>query len=396
MTVKKIFGWMASSSLALVALAIFAMMSPAGLLAQPTPGSIHGKVNNAAGMPITTGEIKISTDKTSDPKDRKYPYSFPIGANGEFKGTGIIPGNYLGVVFVDGKSIDFLEFIVTANQDTLVNFDETRKEFMDKMTPEEKKALEEYKKKNAEIMAANGKVANLNASLASARADNKAGNYDNAIKTMTDATTQKPDEAVLWVTLGDAQLGAANAAQKAARDAHTSPMDVAIVQKFKDAAASYQKGIDANAVSKKPNPELVGVAYNQLGQCYGKAGEAKESADAYEKAVAAQPTQAGMYYFNEAATLFNAGKTDDAAAAADKAIAADPKRAEAYFIKGQSLVGKATVDPKTSKIVAPPGCMEAYQKYLELAPDGAHAKDVTDILTGFGQTVRSSYKAGKK
>ena len=103
-----------------------------------------------------------------------------------------------------------------------------------------------------------------------------------------------------------------------------------------------------------------------------------------------------MYYFNEAATLYNAGKLDEAGAAADKAIAADPKRADAYYIKGQVLIPKATVDLKTHKSVAPPGCVDAYQTYLELAPDGPHAADVKGILEGIGEQVKSSFKAGKK
>ena len=103
-----------------------------------------------------------------------------------------------------------------------------------------------------------------------------------------------------------------------------------------------------------------------------------------------------MYYYNEAATLFNAGATDDAASAADKAIAADPKRADAYYIKGQSLISKATVDPKTQLPVAPAGCLDAYQMYLQLAPDGPHAADVKQILAGFGQKIQTNYKAGKK
>ena len=78
---------------------------------------------------------------------------------------------------------------------------------MDKMTPEEKTALEEYKKKNAEAGKANQQVANLNNLLGQARTAIKAGNYDEAITAMTTATTAKPDEGILWVTLGDAQLG---------------------------------------------------------------------------------------------------------------------------------------------------------------------------------------------
>jgi tetratricopeptide (TPR) repeat protein len=392
--VKKISGYKAN--VAVVAVAIGAAFSPARLIAQPPPASVHGHVQNAAGIALTKGDVKFTKDKTSDPKDRKYPFVFPIDSKGDYKGTGLTPGDYVAIVFVDDKSIDFMEVTFKEGDDKTVDLDETRKEFLAKMSPEDLKALEEYKKKNAEIVAGNQKVQTLNQSLASARADIKSGSFDTAAKTMQDAVAAKPDEAVLWVTLGDAQLGIANAASKAARDAHTSTMDVAIVAKFQDAAKSYKKGIETNAASKKPNLETEAVAYNQLGQCEGKSGNAKEASDAYEKAATLMPANAGMYFFNEAATLFNADKKDEAAVAADKAIAADPKKADAYYIKGQSLVGKSTVDPKTQKIVAPAGCMEAYQKYLEVAPDGPHAKEVTEILTGFGQTVRSTYKSGTK
>ena len=72
-------------------------------------------------------------------------------------------------------------------------------------------------------------------------------------------------------------------------------------------------------------------------------------------------------------------------AAADKAIAADPSKPIPYYLKGKALINKATVDPKTQKIVAPPGTTEAYQKYLELAPDGPFAADAKSILAEMGQ-----------
>jgi tetratricopeptide (TPR) repeat protein len=392
----KRIGLKLSSVLAVSLLAIFAMARPSNLLAQGT-ASIHGHVTNAIGQPVTKGNVKLTTDRSADAKDRKYPFTFPLDENGDYKGTGIAPGNYVVIVFQDDKSLDFNESVVfAAGDDKLVNFDMTRKEYIDKMTPEERKTLEEYKKKNAEAVANNAKITNLNSQLTQARADTKAGNFDAAITAMQSATTTKPDEAILWIALGDAQLGSADAAAKAAKSAGTSPTDPAIAQKFSDAAASYKKGVDLNAASKKPSPEVAATAYNQLGQAYGKQGNAKDSADAYDQAAKAQPTQAGMFYFNEAATLYNAGKLEEAAAAADKAIAADPKKADAYYIKGQALIPKATVDPKTQKVVAPPGCVEAYQQYLELAPDGPHAADVKGILEGIGAQVKSSYKAGKK
>ncbi|HEY6413422.1 MAG TPA: tetratricopeptide repeat protein [Edaphobacter sp.] len=392
----KRMGWKVSSTLAAALLVIFAMAHPATSLAQAAPASIHGHVNNAIGQPITNAEVRLTTDRASDEKSRKYQYVFPTDASGDFKGTGIAPGNYAAIVYQDNKSIDFIDSVTLASgDDKTVNFDMTRKEYIDKMTPEEKKQLEEFKKKNAEVMAGNKQIANLNALLTQARADTKSGNYDAAITAMKDATTQKPDEAILWVTLGDAQLGSADAATKAAKAAGTATTDPAIAQKYADAAASFKKSIDLNASSKKPNPDTAGAAYNQLGQALAKSGNLKDASDAYEQAAKANPAGAGMYFFNEAATLYNSGKTDEAAVAADKAIAADPKRADAYYIKGQSLIQKATVDPKTQKITAPPGTVEAYQTYLELAPDGPRAEEVKGVLTGIGEQVKSSYKAGK-
>jgi tetratricopeptide (TPR) repeat protein len=387
----------AGSALAAALLVVLAIAHPARSVAQAAGASLHGHVTNPAGMALAKGEVRLSTDRTADAKDRKYPYKFPIDPNGDYKGTGIAPGNYVVFVFQDDKSLDYNESVVFANgDDKVVNFDMSRPEYLAKMSPEDRKAVEEYKKKNAEIVAANSKVQNLNAMLTQARADNKAGNYDAAITAMQQATTTKPDEGILWITLGDAQLGSADAAAKAARAAGTSPTDPAIAQKYNDAAASYKKGVELNAASKKPSPEAAAAGYNQLGQAYAKMGNAKDSADAYELAAKAMPANASMYYFNEAATLYNAGKLPEAGTAADKAIAADPKKAEAYYIKGQALIPQASVDPKTQKIVAPPGCVEAYQTYLELAPDGPHAADVKGILEGIGAQVKSSYKAPKK
>jgi tetratricopeptide (TPR) repeat protein len=394
----KRIGLKVSSTLAAVLLVILAVVQPSRSMAQATgSASIHGHVTNPAGMALNKGEVRLSTDRAADAKDRKYPYKFPIDQNGDYKGAGIVPGNYVVFVFQDDKSLDFIESLPLANaDDKVVNFDMSRPDYLAKMSPEDRKAVEEYKKKNAEIVAANSKVQNLNAMLTQARADNKAGNYDAAIKAMQDATAAKPDEGILWITMGDAQLGSADAAAKAAKTAGTSPTDPAIAQKYTDAAASYKKGVDLNAASKKPSPEAAAAGYNQLGQTYAKMGNAKDSADAYEMAAKAMPANASMYYFNEAATLYNAAKLPEAGAAADKAIAADPKKADAYYIKGQALIPQATVDPKTNKIVAPPGCVEAYQQYLELAPDGPHAADVKGILEGIGAQVKSTYKAPKK
>ncbi len=89
-----------SSALAVALLVVFATALPARSIAQATgAATIHGHVNNAAGQPVTKGEIRLSTDRSSPAKERKYQYTFPIDQNGDYKGSGIAPGNYVVFVF---------------------------------------------------------------------------------------------------------------------------------------------------------------------------------------------------------------------------------------------------------------------------------------------------------
>ena len=73
------------------------------------------------------------------------------------------------------------------------------------------------------------------------------------------------------------------------------------------------------------------------------------------------------------------GQTTKTLAACDKAIAADPKKADAYFVKGSVMVGQGAIG-KNGKMTVPPGTVEALKQYLVLAPDGAHANDVKQML----------------
>ena len=320
----------------------------------------------------------------------------PVGKDGTYTATEIAPGDYLIVVFADNKTVDFQTVVLKTKDDKTVDFDMTREEYLKAMTPADRKALEDAKTKNAAVNAENAKIKDVNKTLIQARQDEKEGKPDLAVSELTPLTTQKPDEPVVWAALGEAQLAGADAAAKAAKAAKTPANDPAILQKYSDAAASYQKAIDLNSAKPKPIVEVQFSSYLNLGQALGRGGKPDDAAAAYEKAAKADPTKAGTALYNEAATYFNANKLKEANAAADKAIAADPARAETYYIKAASLVPDAAVDPKTQKWVLPPGCLEAYQKYLEVAPTGPHAADVKGLLDSLGQPQRQGYKATKK
>ena len=365
------------------------MAQGAGAPSTMGTASIHGKVTSPTGLPLSNGSVKLTKDSNPSGADAKFDFTFPLDANGEYKGS-IKPGEYTAVAFQNATRVDYMPVNIGNGETQQIDFDMTRKAYMDKMSSEERQQVEDFKKKNAQVSASNAKIANLNLMLTQARKDTDAGNYDAAIQAMTDATATKPDEPVLWQALGNAQLRAADAAQKANRTDPTLP------DKYGAAITSLQKALALDTASPKPKADVDALTNSDLGEAYGKLGKTKEASDAYEAAVKFDPTKAGMFYYNEAATFFNANAMDDAAAAAQKAVTADPTKAEAYYIEGQALIQKATVDPKTNKIVAPPGCVEAYQKYLELSPTGMHAEEVKGILQGIGATVQTTYKAPKK
>jgi tetratricopeptide (TPR) repeat protein len=392
-----------------VGLAAAAMiLSPAYIRAQSPPtapasgAKIHGTVTDPAGIPVSKGEIRLTTDHSSDVKSMKFAYTVPLDAQGNYSITGIKPGDYIGFVFQGDVTPDYQQFTLKEGDDKVINFDMTREEYMKSLTPERRKEIEDYKKRASSVGDANKVVANLNATLAKVRADLAAAykNKDDVsadVADMKSATTAKPDEAILQLELGNAEQAQADhlaKADKAAGKVSTTDPDVTAL--YDNAGASYKKAIDLNAASKKPDAHTQASAANQMGTAFAKEGKLEDSNAAFDRAATLDPTSAGMYYNNAAAVLFNAGQTDAALAAAEKAIAADPTRPDPYFIKGQALITKTTLDPKTQKLVAPPGCAEAYQKYLDLAPDGPQAPTVRDILASLGVKVDTSYRAGKK
>lgn len=356
--------------------------------------TVHGNVKNPAGQPVANVTVKFTKDKTTPYKDAKFLNTFTTDASGNFTGSGVAPGDYF-VYFTQGdKMLDRLELTIKPDQtDVTLNDDMSRPEYINSLSPEERKAIEEYKKNNAAAVENNKKIANLNATLAAVRADLKAaapthGDVSKDVTDMKSAVDAKPDESILWIEYGDALV---------AQGEHLAATDKAQANQNYDAAIdAYKKGAQLDAASKKPNPVDQAAAWNGVGNAYSKEGKPTDASAAFENAVKAQPASAGMFYSNESIVLYKAGQADAAAAAADKAIAADPNRPEPYFIKGQSLIGKATVDPKTQKIVAPPGCIEAYQKYLQLAPTGPQAEEVKQILAGMGEKIDTKYNARKK
>jgi len=362
------------SLLSFAAAAMLAVSMSVMAQAQAPTGTVHGHVTDPTGVPKGGGTVSLSTDG-----GHTYKYTFPVSAGGDYKGEGIAPGTYDAILRLpetpEGKFVDMIENVkIVAAQDTAQDIDMSRQAYIDKMTPEQKKQVEEFRKKNSEVMKTNQVIKNLNADLAEARTDNHDKKYAEADALMTKDTGLKPDGELLWYELGVAQLGE---------------------KKWEDATTSLKKTIELASAAKKPNPELIAGAHAALGEVYARSNKPEDAAAEYDTAVKINPSKAGLYLGNEAIVFQNVGNGDAQAAAADKAITADPKNPIPYYLKGQALAGKITVDAK-GNYVAPPGCIEAYEKYLELAPTGQYATEVKAVLDATKTKVENKYKATKK
>lgn len=237
-------------------------------------------------------------------------------------------------------------------------------------------------------------VENVNAQLVAARLATKEKRYADSEALMLKLTAGKPELIAPWVELGLAQLGEqkfpeARASFEVALGLDPASIDAAHANDFYKpdkqqvtyASRNTAGGFVINPQSR--TPDIKGICWSSLGEIYLRTNHIPEAQKAYDEAVKANPAKAALFLGNETIISFQTGNTDTQLAAADKAIAVDPSRAMLYYFKGQALASKATADP-FGKMILPPGCAEAYQKYLQLDPKGQFANDAKGVLTAAG------------
>ena len=227
---------------------------------EPT-GMIHGHVTNPTGVSTTAGNVSLSTD--GGHTDR---YTFEINSSGDFQGVAA-PGTYT-IVFRQpdtppDKIIDSIKNInIVADQDTAQDIDMSRKEFLEKLTPEQRERLEEIKQHNAAAMKANDVIRVLNTDLrivsqhlkdgdSASDAETKATKYGEAEALMVRDTQAKPDASILWAQLGQAQLG---------------------LMKYREAESSFTKALELESASTRPNPQIQSLANTKLVQIHAMTG----------------------------------------------------------------------------------------------------------------------------
>lgn len=145
-----------------------------------------------------------------------------------------------------------------------------------------------------------------------------------------------------------------------------------------DAISAYKQ-----AIEQKP----MAAYYNNLGGIYGRAGKIPEAMEAYKKSAELDPTNAAQAYRNGGITLYNVGKMKEAVEPLKKATELDPKSAQAWYLLGAALVGSMDYKQVGSKleVQVQPGTVEAYQKALELDPNGPYGQQAKQGLEALQQ-----------
>jgi len=359
-------------------------------------GGIHGRVINPAGVPQKNGAVSLSVDG-----GETLSYNFPVSPSGEYSGQAP-PGEYTIVYRApdtpDGKIVDYISGVqVAAGQDTAQDIDMTRREFIERLSPDQQRQLQELREANAaassdakrdastidadlqivnlDLQAAgNARVTatqNLGGSAARGDVDSMTAEIENAKLTeietlMTKDAATAPTEPVVWIGLGRAEAGLSN---------------------YLDAESDFKKALDLALKEAPPRPEIVAQAQAGLGEVYARTLMVDDANAAFDAAAKADPPNAAKYLRSQAIVFFNAKNFDAQVDAADLAIKADPDQAILYYIKADGLAQNARVDPNTNKLVLPPGCADAFRMYLGLDPNGPYAANAATFLQRAGEDL---------
>ncbi len=363
-----------NSALLLGALALFA-----GLASAQTSG-VEGNVKGTDGQPVKGAVIKF--DRT----DIKGHYEVKTDKKGHYGHYGLPLGTYDITVEIDGKMADKLNKVRTQLGDPMQeNFDlkasqqQTQelahaaatgtlsKDQERGMSAEQKAAFD---KQNKEREAALAKNKALGDSYNAGKAAMDAKNYEDAVTNFQKAIAIDPSQAVIY-----SQLASAYESQALAKPADAQPMRDKEFEAWK------------KAIELSPNDAAY---YNNYALALGKAKQVPEMQANIEKAAQIDPTNAGKYYYNLGAVLTNSNQMDAACAAFKKAIDTDANYADAQYQYGICMVSKAQVSPD-GKVTPPPGTIEAFQKYLQLKPDGPNAEAAKAMLASMSGAISTKY-----
>jgi tetratricopeptide (TPR) repeat protein len=343
--------------------------------------SLEGDVKGEDGQPLRGALIKIER------KDIKGNYKVKTDKKGHYFHAGLPLGTYKLTIEVEGKDRDSVDNVRTRLGDPVaINFDlqaqkarqqqlstaaetgELTKEQARELSPEQREQIEKAMKERAEAMKKNKA---LNDAFNLGMEALKTKQFDVAVAKFTEASTMDPKQHVVWAQLAESLVGQAGTKTGAEQE------------------GLMTKGLEAYTKALELKPDDAAY-FNNYALALAKAKKFDEAQNALAKAATLDPPNAGRYYYNLGALLTNNNQAEAAGEAFKKAVEADPNYAEAHYQYGVYLVSKAQITPD-GKVTPPEGTAEAFQKYLELKPDGPFAESAKGMLASMSTAVDTKY-----
>ncbi|MBI4905048.1 MAG: hypothetical protein HY820_15535 [Acidobacteria bacterium] len=365
-------------------------------VAMAQTGAIEGDVKGEDGQMMPKGDCKkaqgacLKIERT----DIKGNYQTATDKKGHFFHAGLPLGSYNVTLEVDGKVKDVIKGVRTRLGDPIpVNFNlaaqkarqmamqkraeaaasggqtQLTKEESREMSAEQRAQMEKAMKERAAAMQKNKA---LNDAFNLGMEALKGKNFDGAVEQFAKASEMDAKQHVIWAQLAEAYMGQAT------------------VKTGADQTTVQTKGLEAynKAIELKPDDAAY---HNNYALALVKAKKIDEAKVELTKAADLDKPNAGRYFYNLGAVLVNTGQTEAAGEVFKKAIEADPNYADAQYQYGIYLLSKATTTAD-GKVTPPPGTSEAFQKYLELKPDGPFAESAKGMLQTLTATVSTEYK----
>ncbi len=336
------------------------------------PAKIHGLVSDSNGNPFVGTIVSVRNSTTGQSTD------LPVDPQGRYRSGNLAAGTYSIDIKVQGKSVYSQIVQLTAGQDTQQDFN-----FKELQSKESEQAAEAAKKNDEAKAKFTAMKQHFDAGTAALeQAKQVRSQMDKMPKDQQTASQGQVDQ-----TTGTA-ITEFNAALE--QTAETDPNRNIVLarlgeayeidNKYSDAAGAYAK-----AVALKPDPSY----YNNLGNSLARTGKIDDALTAYQKAIELDPMNTAMYWRNFSIGLYNSGRIKESVDPLKKATEADPKNAQAWYLLGAALVNTMDFKQEGDKLVPvlQPGTQEAYQKAIELDPNGtwgAQAKQGLEALQAMG------------
>ncbi len=331
-------------------------------------GSIEGDVKDPEGTPIIGALVKL------DRKDIKQHFEVKTDKKGHYFHAGL-PVALYKVTFTQGdKELFFFDNIKVPLGDTF-KLDLNLKQEMEKAKSQQPAQMtKEQLEAKAKAEEANKKQDTMKAHFEKGRELYASKQFDQALEEFKRASELDPSQHVIYANLAESYKN---------------------LKKYDDAIANYNKALEVISQNPKADPQTIASYHMNMGIIHGMAGKTEEASTEIKKSAELNPPNASQAYYNLGAILVNSGKSADAVEAFKKSVEANPKNADAQYQLGISLTGLASVTPD-GKTVPAPGTVEAFQKYLELAPDGRFAAQAKGMIEALSATVETRFEEKKE